>query len=301
MPLKPSDKQVASFIDYLQIEKRASPLTTKHYLRDLNDFQQWLTKQQIHDWASVDSKHVRQLAAERHRKGLSARTIQRQLSSIRSFFKHLLRTKHVEQNPATGVRAPKTEKKLPVTLEVDQLNQMLDREMEDPLDTRDLAIMELAYSCGLRLSELENINVLDIHNNQETIPILGKGKKIRHVPVGKKAREAIQRWLEIRDQYANANEQALFVSQRGGRLKARSIQQRLARFASQNNQNQRLHPHMFRHSFASHLLQSSHDLRAVQELLGHADISTTQIYTHLDFQHLADVYDKAHPRAHKKK
>jgi integrase/recombinase XerC len=298
---KLGDEAIIKFFDYLRIEKRSSPLTIKHYQRDLTHFKVWLVENKSSDWNTVNAKDVRQYIAELHRKGLHGHSLQRSLSAIRSFYNFLLKNRLSKINPAQGIRAPKSEHKLPHVLDVDAMNHLLDTETDDPLEQRDLAIMELTYSCGLRLSEIESLNVLDMASDDNMMAITGKGRKTRYVPIGKKARLAIQLWMKSRADYAAISEQALFVSQRGNRLKARSIQQRLQRFAEHYNNSQHLHPHMLRHSFASHLLQSSHDLRAVQELLGHEDISTTQIYTHLDFQHLADVYDKAHPRAHKKK
>ncbi len=203
-------------------------------------------------------------------------------------------------NPAVGVRAPKSPRKLPGTLDADQLCGLLDRVEDDPLSLRDSAMIELFYSSGLRLAELISVNLGDIDMADGELSVLGKGAKTRRVPVGQKAREAVQRWLRVRPGLADRDEPALFVSSRGTRIHPRTVQQRLTRWAREQGANQGLHPHMLRHSFATHLLESSGDLRAVQELLGHADIGTTQIYTHLDFQHLAQVYDQAHPRARKK-
>jgi integrase/recombinase XerC len=212
----------------------------------------------------------------------------------------LIRERQVSVNPVQGVRAPKVQRKLPVTLDADQLTQLLDSAESDPLALRDFAIMERFYSSGLRLSELTSLDLGQIDMQDATLSVTGKGSKTRTVPVGSMARAAVQRWLKVRDRLAKLEERALFVSQRGSRLMQRSVQQRLKYWSERLALPQQLHPHMLRHSFATHLLESSGDLRAVQELLGHADISTTQIYTHLDFQHLAQVYDKAHPRARKK-
>jgi integrase/recombinase XerC len=204
-------------------------------------------------------------------------------------------------SPAVGVRAPKTPRKLPVTLEADQLCQLLDQPQDDLLAIRDAAMVELFYSSGLRLAELVAVNLGDIDGADAALSVTGKGAKTRRVPVGAKAREAVERWLRVRANLAAEGERALFVSSRGGRIHPRTVQARLAQWARERGATRGLHPHLLRHSFASHLLESSGDLRAVQELLGHADISTTQIYTHLDFQHLAQVYDQAHPRAKKKR
>ena len=290
-----------SFLDYLRHEKQSSPHTIDNYARDLQQFQQWLTDNSMHQWSAVKQHHVRQYVAYRHRKGSSAKSLQRHLSSIRSFYQFLLRESLADINPAQGIRAPKVKRKLPSTMNVDEVAQLLMTDSDDTLDIRDLAMMELFYSSGLRLAELVSVNVQDLPADADMLEVTGKGGKSRIVPVGRMAREAIQNWLTRRHELAGEHEPALFVSKRGNRISRRSVEQRLARQAVLHASNQHLHPHMLRHSFASHLLESSGDLRSVQELLGHANISTTQIYTHLDFQHLAQVYDQAHPRARRKK
>lgn len=297
---------VERFSDYLATEKQLAPHTRSNYRRDLQQFSEWLARhpdmQSGHPgWAAVNSHHVRQFIALRHRQGLSAKSLQRMLSSIRSFYRYLQREQLADNNPASGIRAPRVRRKLPATLNVDDVSHLMQPISNDPLEIRDTAIMELMYSCGLRLAELAALNLKELEARPEMLEITGKGSKTRLVPVGRMANEAVQRWLRLRPQLAAATETALFVSRRGGRLSARAIQQRLGRQASVHAAAQALHPHMLRHSFASHILESSGDLRSVQELLGHANISTTQIYTHLDFQHLAQVYDKAHPRAQRKK
>jgi integrase/recombinase XerC len=236
----------------------------------------------------------------RHRAGAGGKTIQRELSALRSLFRYLLREGDVGQSPAQGVRAPKSPRKLPGTLDADQLCALLDHPDDEPLALRDTAMIELFYSSGLRLAELVSVNLGDIDMDDGTLEVLGKGAKTRRVPVGRHAREAVVHWLKVRPLLAGSGERALFVSQRGNRIHPRTVQQRLQRWALEKGATRNVHPHLLRHSFASHLLESSGDLRAVQELLGHADISTTQVYTHLDFQHLAQVYDKAHPRAKRK-
>jgi integrase/recombinase XerC len=238
---------------------------------------------------------VRSYVAWRHRGGASGKTLQRELSALRSLYRYLLREGVVSHNPALGVPAPKTARKLPATLDPDQLCGLLDNGDEDPLSLRDTAMIELFYSSGLRLAELVAVDT------DASLEVTGKGAKSRRVPVGGLALEAIDRWLQVRGTYAGAEEKALFVSRHGNRIHPRTVQKRLHRWAKIHGARRNVHPHMLRHSFASHLLESSGDLRAVQELLGHSDISTTQIYTHLDFQHLAQVYDKAHPRAKKKR
>jgi integrase/recombinase XerC len=239
--------------------------------------------------------------AKRHRQEISGKTIQRELSSLRSLFNYLLREGLTENNPAQGIKAPKVKRKLPATLDIDQLSSLLDVTDDNPLSLRDLAILELLYSSGLRLAELVSINLQDIDLKSAQLEVTGKGSKTRQVPIGRKAIEALQQWIKVRGNVAKPEEQALFVSKLGKRIHPRTIQQRLKEWALKHGASRSIHPHLLRHSFASHMLESSGDLRAVQELLGHADISTTQIYTHLDFQHLANVYDKAHPRARRKK
>jgi integrase/recombinase XerC len=289
------------FIQYLKTEKQLSPHTIDSYRRDLLSLAEWLTEEQQQEWRQLRQQHVRRFIAWRHRNGISAKTLQRNLSSIRSFFQYLLRESLADNNPAIGVRPPKVKRKLPTTMNVDEVSQLLNRGGDETLDVRDSAIMELIYSSGLRLSEVVSINLADYRDNRDELSVTGKGSKTRIVPVGQMARQAIDLWLEKRAELASTEEPALFVSKRGSRISRRTVEQRLSVQAVKRAGNQHLHPHMLRHSFASHLLESSGDLRAVQELLGHANISTTQIYTHLDFQHLAQVYDQAHPRAKKKK
>ena len=292
---------IERFLDHLAHERRLSAHTLISYRRDLEQIQGWLKQQR--DSTSIeqlDEAEVRHYVAWRHRQGVSGRTLQRELSSLRAFYRWLLREGRAKSNPAVGVRAPKSPRKLPGTLDADQLCGLLERAEDDRLVVRDTAMIELFYSSGLRLAELVSVNQGDIDMAEGELSVLGKGAKTRRVPVGQKAREAIQQWLRIRPELASQDEPALFVSQRGTRIHPRTVQERLARWALERGASQRLHPHLLRHSFATHLLESSGDLRAVQELLGHADIGTTQIYTHLDFQHLAQVYDQAHPRAKKK-
>lgn len=296
--------QIDEFIDYLRSERQLSPHTIKSYRRDLLQFQEYLDSRIT--ISGVSSHHVRQFVAHRHRQGSSGKSLQRSLSAIRVFYHFLIRQGVVENNPALGVVTPKTAKKLPKTLDTDQVTQLLNANDGTWHGLRDHAILELFYSSGLRLSELTGADLDKLDLNDGTIRVLGKGSKTRIVPVGQAAIKAIQNWLAARPNLPrqNANiedDNALFLSERGARLGQRSIQNRVKEWAIKHGLPGNLHPHMLRHSFASHLLESSQDLRAVQELLGHSDISTTQIYTHLDFQHLANVYDKAHPRAQKRK
>ncbi|WP_456444242.1 tyrosine recombinase XerC [Thiolapillus sp.] len=294
------DKLVDAFLRHLRLEQRLSPRTEEAYNRDLKDMAGWM-QEHSREWLNLSQADVRAWSAQRHRQGLSAKTLQRRLAALRTFYHYLKREGHIRLNPAMGVRAPKVERKLPSTLDVDQMKQLLELPGNSPLDLRDQAMMELLYSSGLRLAELVSVDLGDLDLPDAMLEVTGKGSKTRRLPVGQKACKALQHWLDIRPQLAKDHEPALFVSQRGKRLSPRSVQSRLAKRAQEQGAPHQVHPHLLRHSFASHLLESSGDLRAVQELLGHADISTTQIYTHLDFQHLAQVYDQAHPRARKKK
>jgi integrase/recombinase XerC len=289
------------FFAYLHNERRLSPHTLTNYRRDLNHLLSFCQEQAISGWEAIDSFAVRRYVAWRHHKGLGGRSLQRELSAIRSFYNYLLREQVVGSNPAVGVPAPKAQKRLPRALDVDQTSHLLAIDETSPLALRDRAMMELIYSSGLRLAELVSLDTDSIDTADATVRITGKGGKTRVVPVGRAALAAVAAWLKQRGQLAPLEERALFVSQHGRRIAPRSVQQRLRQWAQKQGLRSRVHPHMLRHSFASHILESSGDLRAVQELLGHADIATTQIYTHLDFQHLAKVYDQAHPRARKRR
>lgn len=295
------------FFSYLQSERRYSEHTVSAYRRDINHFLSCagLDDAKIINWDDIKQADIRRCVAKLHRQGLSGKSLQRWLSSIRSLYKFLCRFKRATNNPAIGIPAPKAAKRLPATLNADEINQLLNTNGSvssdaSSLNTRDNAMMELMYACGLRLSELSGLNLQDVDWQQLTILVTGKGQKQRRLPFGSKARVAMNSWLKQRILLAKENEDALFVSTRGSRLSNSSIQKRLKKMALTQGINTNIYPHMLRHSFASHILESSKDLRAVQELLGHANLSTTQIYTHLDFQHLAGVYDDAHPRAKKK-
>ncbi|MDR9433226.1 MAG: tyrosine recombinase XerC [Spiribacter sp.] len=299
------NQRLQQYLAHLRDERRLSALTCQHYARDLVAFASAIENQGIADWQRVDAEHVREHIAAGHRRGLAPRSLQRVLSSIRGFYRYLQREGLARHDPAADISAPRQHRRLPATLDVDTTARLLDAPADAPnvpdsLALRDRALFELVYSAGLRLAEVASLDAADLAGTPEAIRVVGKGAKTRMVPVGRSAREAISAWLNVRNQVARVNESALFVSRRGRRLSHRSIQQRLNQLAQQRGLNQPVHPHMLRHAFATHLLESSGDLRAVQELLGHADISTTQIYTHLDFQHLAEVYDKAHPRARRK-
>ena len=305
-PAATGDAWLDAFLHHLTHERRLSPHTIDGYHRDLTRILDWRRAHKIPDWPAITDGHVRRYVADRHRGGISARTLGRELSALRTLFEYLLREGVASQNPARTVRPPKGKRRLPNTFDPDQLGAMIDAGPEqgggdDPLSLRDTAMVELFYSSGLRLAELIGVDTRDIDPHDATLTVVGKGSKTRRVPVGSAALAAIQRWLEVRGLLAGPDEAALFVSSRGSRIHPRTVQQRLRQWADQRGAGRNLHPHLLRHSCASHLLESSGDLRAVQEMLGHADISTTQVYTHLDFQHLAQVYDKAHPRAKRKR
>lgn len=288
---------LTTFLRYLASEKRHSPRTCASYCEDLKRFAAWVEQLPSPHWRSVSSHDLRRYVALLSRQGLGGRSIARHLSAIRRFYEYLLREHLATDNPALDIRAPKAGKRLPRVADVDQLNHLLDATPDDPLEIRDLSMFELMYSSGLRLSELAGLNLGSVDFRGGEVRVLGKGSKERILPVGRKALDALSQWLEVRGAMAPEGQSALYVSRRGDRLSTRSIQSRLSRWGMAKGADQRLHPHLLRHSFASHMLESSGDLRAVQELLGHADIATTQVYTHLDFQHLAKVYDQSHPRA----
>jgi len=292
------------YLHKLKYERQLSKHTLSSYARDLNRFIEHLEKSSVQRLVDVQEVHVQYYIALRNRKNISAKSIQRELSSIRSFFNFLISEQQLTLNPAQTVRAPKSGRKLPKVLDVDQIQHYLSITETTPIAIRDKAILELFYSSGLRLAELVSLNLDSIDLQQGMLTVTGKGNKTRVLPIGKQAVTALKKWLRLRQtdfmKIESSNEkpnQALFLSSNGTRLAARSIQQRLRYWAQKLALPTHVHPHMLRHSFASHILESSRDLRAVQELLGHSDISTTQIYTHLDFQHLASVYDQAHPRA----
>lgn len=313
MPAETLKQDLDRFYNYLESERRYSPHTVSAYQRDIKHLitSLGLDETTVINLDAINQVDIRQCVAKLHRQGLSGKSLQRWLSSIRSLFNFFCRFNIATNNPAVGIPAPKAAKRLPKTLNVDEINQLLnvesfkaDSNAQDVksrgITTRDVALIELIYACGLRLSEVSGLDLQDVDWQQQSIRVTGKGQKQRQIPFGDKARQAINNWLQVRKQLANENEQALFISSRGSRLSNSSIQKRLKKMALTQGLNVNVYPHMLRHSFASHILESSKDLRAVQELLGHANLSTTQIYTHLDFQHLAGVYDSAHPRARKK-
>ena len=297
---EPLASAIERFLASLRNERQLSAHTSSAYARDLAALVEHCGSQGVDAWRSLDAQHVREFAARSHRRGLSPPSIQRRLSAVRSFCRFLVREGELTHNPAAGVQAPKTRKRLPVTLDADMMGRLLEFRTDDRLGIRDKAIMELFYSSGLWLAELLGLDLTDIDLRDRTVRVTGKGRKTRIVPVGRYAADALRRWLAERGAVAGVDERAVFIGQGGRRLGPRIVQRRIARWARRMGLPVHVHPHMFRHSFASHLLESSGDLRAVQELLGHANISTTQVYTHLDFQHLARVYDVAHPRARRK-
>lgn len=296
-----AERQLAAYLDSLRHQRRASPHTLDGYAHDLDRLREFCQERDIDAWTDLGAAKIREHIANRHRGGLESRSLQRELSAIRGFFDFLVKRGESQANPARGVRAPKAPRRLPRLLDVDQMAGLLDAAPDDELEIRDLAMWELFYSSGLRLAELTGLDLADMDLRAGSVLVrLGKGRKSRQVPVGRLAVEALERWLALRGGFAAAGEAALFVSRRGGRIAKRTVQCRLEHWQLKLGLPERVHPHRLRHSFASHLLESSGDLRAVQELLGHANLATTQVYTHLDFQHLASVYGRAHPRAKKR-
>ena len=297
-----TETDIQAFLDYLQYERRYSQHTWENYQRDLLQFNQWLVKhdekQSLND---VVEYSVRQWISQLHREGLKSRSLQRKLSSLRSYYQYQIKHKRISLNPALDVRAPRDSKPLPKTLDIEQVTQLLNIEGDDFISVRDKAIIELFYSSGLRLAELAGLQLADIDLKAALVTVTGKGNKTRIIPVGSKAVEALTLWLTHRALANRKQLDDLFLSRQGTAISHRNIQLRINHWQKKQGITQSIHPHKLRHSFASHLLQSSGDLRAVQEFLGHSDISSTQVYTHLDYQHLASVYDKAHPRARGKK
>ncbi len=294
-------RQREAFFRHLHGERRLSPLTLDSYRRDLEALGAFCAGQAIRAWRDLDPGAARRFAAQLHRQGLNGRSIARTLSGVRSFYRYLLREGFSTQNPFNGISAPKAGKRLPKSLSVEQAARLVEIPAGEPLAVRDRAMLELFYSSGLRLAELVSLDTNDVDPDRGSVTVTGKGAKTRIVPIGRRARAALQSWLKVRALFIRPGETALFLARNGGRIGPRAVQQRFKFWARRQGLGIAVHPHMLRHSFASHLLESSGDLRAVQELLGHADLSTTQVYTHLDFQHLAKVYDAAHPRARKRK
>lgn len=292
--------QIQPYWDYLRAEKQVSPHTLSNYQRQLQAVCAMLKQQQISSWQEVDASVIRWILSQSHKQGLGAKSIGVRLVALRQWFAYLVKNEQLQANPALGIKAPKVGRHLPKNVDAEQVAQLLNTEATTPLEIRDLAMMELMYSSGLRLSELQGLDLDRMDLSTREVRLLGKGNKERIVPIGSKALEAIHRWLEVRMRF-NPQDNAVFLNNRGGRLSHRSIQLIMEKWGRKQGLETHLHPHKLRHSFATHMLEGSGDLRAVQELLGHSSLATTQIYTHLDFQHLAKVYDAAHPRARKKK
>ncbi|WP_020146049.1 tyrosine recombinase XerC [Thioalkalivibrio sp. ALJ15] len=291
----PQDADIAAFLGHLSDVRGHSPHTVNAYRRDLNRLRGLHTG----PWADLRAADMRRIAGQLARQGRHPRSIQRFLSAARGFFAFQVEHRRMPANPAAGLRGPRAGRALPRNLDVDQTQQALTpaEDLDPTLAARDQAMLELLYSSGLRLSELTGLDLTDLDLDTGLVRVLGKGRRERSVPVGRVARDAIRSWLERRGDWAAPGERALFVTRRGARIGNRAVQRRVAEAGRRAGLDVRLHPHRLRHAFASHLLESSGDLRAIQELLGHANLETTQIYTHLDYQHLAQVYDAAHPRA----
>ncbi|EJG1885469.1 tyrosine recombinase XerC [Vibrio parahaemolyticus] len=293
-------KPLERFYEFLRSEKGLSLYTQRNYKQQLETMAQHLAEMGLKDWSQVDAGWVRQLAGKGMREGMKASSLATRLSSLRSFFDFLILRGEMSANPAKGVSAPRKKRPLPKNLDVDEVNQLLEVNEDDPLAIRDRAMMELMYGAGLRLAELVSVDVRDVQLRSGELRVIGKGDKERKVPFSGMATEWVGKWLRVRGDLAAPGEPALFVSKLGTRISHRSVQKRMAEWGQKQSVASHISPHKLRHSFATHMLESSNNLRAVQELLGHENISTTQIYTHLDFQHLAQAYDQAHPRARKK-
>ena len=294
-----AEADVRRYLDHLKVVRRLSGNTLSAYGRDLAQLCAHVGELGLSGWGRLHGEQLRAIVAREHRRGLSGRSLSRGLSAVRSFFAWLLREGEVDANPAAGLRAPRSGRKLPAVLDTDAMGAFLDGIDGDPqLAARDRALFELAYSSGLRVSELVAVRWRDFTPVLDELRVTGKGDRTRLVPVGRSAREVLRAWREL---HGGSCGDYVFPGRGSGHLSVRAVQLRIKQQARMQGVAQRMHPHLLRHSCASHVLESSQDLRGVQELLGHADIATTQIYTHLDFQHLARVYDAAHPRARRRK
>lgn len=286
---------IYGFLTRLAQENSLSQATQQAYRRDLVAFLTWCQSQSIHYLQDLDNGSIRAFAASEHRRGLSPRSIQRRLSGLRRFFKTARKLGQMQNDPSADIKAPKVRRKLPEALDIEQVFLLLDIPTDTPICVRDKAMLELFYASGLRVGELVTLKWTDLDSSEGLVTVLGKGQKERIIPVGRHALESLDKWKS----YQAAGATYIFTNVAGRQLSVRALQKRVAYWSQRQGLDQRVHPHQLRHSFASHILQSSGDLRAVQELLGHANLSTTQIYTHLDYQHLAQVYDQTHPRAKK--
>lgn len=287
---------VERFLHYLNVERQLSPLTQLNYQRQLEAIIELATEAGLQSWQQCDPDRVRSFVMRSRRKGLGALSLALRLSALRSFFDWMVSQNELSANPAKGVPVPKAPRHLPKNIDVDDMNRLLDIDIDDPLAVRDRAMLEVMYGAGLRLSELVGLNIKDLDLESGEVWVMGKGSKERRLPIGRNAVAWIEHWLDLRDLFGSEDD-ALFLSKLGKRISTRNVQKRFAEWGIKQGLNSHVHPHKLRHSFATHMLESSGDLRGVQELLGHSNLTTTQIYTHLDFQHLASVYDAAHPRA----
>lgn len=294
-----AQQHISNYLDVLSVERRLSKNTIKAYRQDMSKLVSFCDSRGLMLWHGLSNHSVRLFSASLNANGMHAKSIQRILSAGRGLSAYLIQKGELKTNPFDDVRAPKPEKRLPKTLSVDQVTSLVEINVNDPLSYRDKAILELLYSSGLRVSELSSLDLNDLNLPEKMLRVMGKGNKMRDLPIGRHADQAIRNWLMQRNTLPLKDYQAVFVSKHGNRISVRNIQARVKLWAAKQGIEISVSPHMLRHSFASHLLESSGELRSVQELLGHANISTTQIYTHLDFQHLAQVYDDAHPRAKK--
>jgi integrase/recombinase XerC len=291
----------SQFIEYCDIQKNLAVLTIKAYSRDLGEFIQFhQSKNKNLDVQAVKNDDISAFLVDRFSHNISPKSLRRYRSSLNNYFSYIVQKKGLKTNPVEFVNTPKVSQKLPNVLDVDTITRLLNIPLESDISIRDKAIIELFYSSGLRVTELSQLHWHNIDFDQSLLTVLGKGNKQRVVPLGKQAAKALKHWLPTAKLWDTQQTHFVFISKRNTQLKQRSIQARIKYWAQRQGLWERVYPHLLRHSFASHILESSGDLRAVQEMLGHADISTTQIYTHLNFQHLAQVYDKAHPRARKK-
>jgi integrase/recombinase XerC len=292
------DAGLAAFLAHLDIERQASPHTLNAYRRDLGALRDWLSARGLGQWSGLDAAALRAFVADEHARGLAPASVQRRLSACRALLRWLQKHGVLAVDPSAGLRGPRSPRRLPQVLDADEMGQLVEVPVDGPLGLRDRAMLELFYSSGLRVSELCALRRADLDLAGGEVRVLGKGRKTRIVPVGRHAREALAAYLAQQPAAAAA---PLFPGRDGGPITPRAVQKRVRELAARQGVWKRVHPHLLRHSFASHVLESSGDLRGVQELLGHASIATTQIYTHLDFQHLARVYDGAHPRAKRRR
>lgn len=297
-PIAQNQQYLQGYVAWLRNEKQYSVLTVENYVRDLRHLFELAAEIPL---AHLKAHQIRRFIAQLHSKGLGGRSLARMLSAWRGFFTYLMRDHALQDNPCVGLRAPKSPQNLPQALSPDEAARMVDLPADTSESIRDKAILELFYSSGLRLAELVDLDPSQVDMQAGEVRVTGKGNKTRVVPLGKQAITALQAWLAVREKLAKVDEVALFVGQRGQRISPRVVQLRMKQWGIKQGITSNVHPHLLRHSFATHVLQSSGDLRAVQEMLGHASISTTQVYTHLDFQYLSKSYDAAHPRAKKKR